>query len=78
MKVNPEKGEAARLLAPVKMEAAALVIGAPFYALVVVLLLEGPLKLGALALYGAGAGGWILLRARRALRGGPPSSPERP
>ncbi len=70
MSTSPQKSETARLLAPVKMEAAALMIGTPFYALVVILLLTGAAKLAALALYGLGAGGWVLWRTRRLLRTG--------
>jgi len=54
----------------VKMETAALVLGAPFYALVTVLLLQGTAQLMALALYGVGAAGWVVWRTRRALGAG--------
>ncbi|HKJ72464.1 MAG TPA: hypothetical protein VKA55_11975 [Gammaproteobacteria bacterium] len=53
-----------------KMEAAALMLGAPFYAVVVIILLQGAAQLGALALYGGAAGAWVAWRARRALRSG--------
>jgi len=55
-------------LSRVKQQAAALLLGAPFYALVVVLLLGQPAETVALGLYGAGAGGWLFWQGRRALR----------
>jgi hypothetical protein len=56
-------------LAGLKQQAAALALGAPFYAVVVVLMLAPPRETLALALYGVGAGGWLAWRARRILRG---------
>ena len=53
-------------MGPVKMEAAALALGAPIFVVAAVLLAEGPARLGALVLYGIGAGGWIAWRAGRA------------
>lgn len=62
-------------LAPAKREAAALLLGVPFYGAVVLLLLSGWAQLVALAGYGLGAGGWVAWRARQGLaRGGPRAS----
>ena len=63
--------EVERVLGPVKIQAAALLVGMPFYALVVVLLLTGAAQAAALGLYGVVAGGWVVWRTRRALRGLP-------
>lgn len=68
------ESEARRSAGVVKMETAALVLGAPFYALVTVLLLQGAAQLMALALYGVGAGGWVVWRTRRALGSGSSSA----
>ncbi|MFB6260913.1 MAG: hypothetical protein ABEK42_09580, partial [Thiohalorhabdaceae bacterium] len=64
------EAEARRITGPVKMELAALVVGAPFYVLVVTVMLSGPGRLLALALYGFGAAFWVVWRGRRALKGG--------
>jgi len=69
MERMPES-EARRITGPVKMEAAALVLGVPFYALVTGLMLSGAAQLVALAAYGGAAGVWVVWRTRRALRGG--------
>jgi hypothetical protein len=67
--MEPKRNSEARTLTgPVKMEAAALVLGAPFYVLVVLLLLDGAAELVGMALYGAAAAGWIVWRTRRVLR----------
>ena len=67
---SKREAEVGSLTGPVKMEAAALMLGAPFYAVVVIILLQGAAQLGALALYGGAAGAWVAWRARRALRSG--------
>lgn len=50
------------------MEAAALLVGSPFYVLVAVLLLDGAVQLLALAGFGLAAGAWVVWRTRRMLR----------
>ncbi|MFA9461664.1 hypothetical protein [Thiohalorhabdus methylotrophus] len=56
-------------LGRVKMQAAALLVGMPFYSLVVTVLLTGIGQALALGLYGVAAGGWVIWRTRRAVRG---------
>ncbi len=56
-----------RLLAKAKREAAALLLGAPFYGIVIALTLPGWSKLAALAVYGVVTGAWVAGRGRRAL-----------
>jgi hypothetical protein len=56
---------------PVKMEAAALLVGSPFYVLVAVLLLDGAAQFVALAGFGLAAGAWVAWRTRRILRRAP-------
>lgn len=53
------------------MEAAALLVGSPFYVLVTVLLLDGAAQLLALAGFGLVAGAWVVWRTRRMLRAYP-------
>lgn len=64
------EAQARGIAGPVKMEAAALVLGAPFYLLVVMVMLAGSARLLALALYGTGAALWVVWRGRRALQNG--------
>ncbi|MEF8792251.1 hypothetical protein [Thiohalorhabdus sp.] len=64
------EAEARRLTGAVKMEAAALVLGTPFYGLVVMVMLAGPARLLALALYSVGAALWVIGRGRRVLKNG--------
>ncbi|MFP4559739.1 MAG: hypothetical protein ACLFRB_00245 [Thiohalorhabdus sp.] len=58
-----------RAFARVKIQVAALLVGMPFYWLVVVVLLTGPGRAAALGLYGLGAASWIVWQTRRAVRG---------
>ena len=58
-----------RAFGRVKVQAAALLVGMPFYVLVVVLFLAGIDQALALGLYGMVAGGWVVWQTRRAVRG---------
>lgn len=62
-----------------KRDAAALLLGIPFYGLVALLLLSGWAQLVALAAYGLAAGAWIAWRGQRALarRGPEPSGTDK-
>jgi len=67
--MTPSAGsEVERAFARVKIEAAALVVGTPFYVIVVVLLLDGLGQGLALGLYGFAAGVWLVGRTRRVVR----------
>ncbi|KPV41648.1 hypothetical protein AN478_00760 [Thiohalorhabdus denitrificans] len=61
--------ETERAFARVKIQVAALLVGMPFYVLVVVLFLTGPGQAAALGLYGLAAAAWIVWQTRRAVRG---------
>ena len=65
------EAELGDLVGPVKMEAAALLVGSPFYVLVAMLLLDGAAQFLALAGFGLAAGAWVAWRTRRLLRAGP-------
>ena len=69
------ESELGGITGPVKMEAAALLVGSPFYVLVTVLLLDGAAQLLALAGFGLAAGGWVAWRTRRMLRAAPRARP---
>ena len=57
-----------------KRDAAALLLGVPFYGVVTLVLLSGWAQLAALAGYGVAAGIWVAWRGRRALAGSAPGT----